>query len=77
MVDEIQTETKITTQTIIVIHGLGKFTNHSIQVGAFTQVGDGVFSSPLYCATEEDGLSLIILAKELSEWDQGYLFVKG
>ncbi|CAH0767134.1 unnamed protein product [Bemisia tabaci] len=52
--DEIQTETKITTQTIIVIHGLGKFTNHSIQVGAFTQVGDGVFSSPLYCATEED-----------------------
>uniref|UniRef100_T1JA71 Down syndrome cell adhesion molecule-like protein Dscam2 n=1 Tax=Strigamia maritima TaxID=126957 RepID=T1JA71_STRMM len=33
---------------------LEKFTNYSIQVLAFTKVGDGVKSLPLYCKTHED-----------------------
>ncbi|XP_015600048.1 Down syndrome cell adhesion molecule-like protein Dscam2 isoform X2 [Cephus cinctus] len=38
----------------IVIQGLEKHTNYSIQVSAFTRAGDGVASTPIYCLTEED-----------------------
>ncbi|XP_011345914.1 Down syndrome cell adhesion molecule-like protein Dscam2 isoform X3 [Ooceraea biroi] len=47
-------EMKITTALTVVIHGLDKYTNYSVQVLASTRAGDGVASSPLYCVTEED-----------------------
>lgn len=48
-------ETRKTTALTTVITGLRKFTNYSLQVLAFTKVGDGVFTIPHYCQTEEDG----------------------
>ncbi|XP_074032455.1 Down syndrome cell adhesion molecule 2 isoform X3 [Leptinotarsa decemlineata] len=50
--DEI--ETRKTTALTTVITGLRKFTNYSLQVLAFTKVGDGVLTAPSYCQTEED-----------------------
>ncbi|CAH1181312.1 unnamed protein product [Phyllotreta striolata] len=47
-------ETRKTTALTTVITGLRKFTNYSLQVLAFTKVGDGVFTAPSYCQTEED-----------------------
>ncbi|CAH1132457.1 unnamed protein product [Ceutorhynchus assimilis] len=47
-------ETRKTTALITVITGLRKFTNYSLQVLAFTKVGDGVMSLPHFCTTEED-----------------------
>lgn len=35
--------------------GLNKYTNYSITALAFTDIGDGVRSDPIYCHTEEDG----------------------
>jgi hypothetical protein len=37
------------------LHGLLKFTNYSVRLLAYTSVGDGVVSDPVYCATEQDG----------------------
>lgn len=48
-------DSRKTTDLTIVLSGLKKFTNYSIQVLAFTRVGDGVVSKALYCQTEEDG----------------------
>lgn len=50
-----EVDTKKTTELTIVLTSLRKFTNYSIQVLAFTRIGDGVFSLPIYCKTEEDG----------------------
>ncbi|KAG8225092.1 hypothetical protein J437_LFUL000071, partial [Ladona fulva] len=36
------------------LHGLMKFTNYTVHILAFTSMGDGVRSSPVHCATEED-----------------------
>ncbi|XP_030767446.1 Down syndrome cell adhesion molecule-like protein Dscam2 [Sitophilus oryzae] len=47
-------ETRKTTALTTVITGLRKFTNYSLQVLAFTKVGDGVLTVPHYCQTEED-----------------------
>ncbi|XP_029162197.1 Down syndrome cell adhesion molecule-like protein Dscam2, partial [Nylanderia fulva] len=47
-------EMKITNALTVMIHGLEKYMNYSVQVLAFTRAGDGVASSPLYCVTEED-----------------------
>lgn len=47
-------EMKITNALTVVIHGLEKYMNYSVQVLASTRAGDGVTSSPLYCVTEED-----------------------
>ncbi|CAH1170098.1 unnamed protein product [Phaedon cochleariae] len=47
-------ETRKTTALTTVITGLRKFTNYSLQVLAFTKVGDGVLTAPSYCQTEED-----------------------
>lgn len=44
-----------TSALTIVLTNLYRFTNYSIEVLAFTKVGDGVFSKPIYCVTEEDG----------------------
>lgn len=48
-------DSRKTTDLTIVLTGLKKFTNYSIQALAFTRIGDGVVSKPLYCQTEEDG----------------------
>lgn len=47
-------ETRKTTALTTVITGLRKFTNYSLQVLAFTKVGDGVLTSTTFCQTEED-----------------------
>ncbi|XP_033338230.2 cell adhesion molecule Dscam2 isoform X4 [Megalopta genalis] len=44
----------ITNALTVAIHGLGKYTNYSVQVLASTRAGDGVTSSPHYCVTKED-----------------------
>ncbi|XP_026302203.1 Down syndrome cell adhesion molecule-like protein Dscam2 isoform X4 [Apis mellifera] len=49
-----KSETKITSALTVVIHGLEKYTNYSVQVLASTRAGDGIASSSLYCVTEED-----------------------
>nr|CAI5821256.1 unnamed protein product [Callosobruchus analis] len=43
-----------TTALTTVITGLRKYTNYSLQVLAFTKVGDGVFTPVTFCQTEED-----------------------
>lgn len=48
-------ETRKTTALTTVITGVRKFTNYSLQVLAFTKVGDGVHTSTIYCQTDEDG----------------------
>lgn len=50
-----------TTALTIVLTSLKKFSNYSIQVLAFTRMGDGVMSQPIYCHTEEDGNSFEFL----------------
>lgn len=49
-------DSRKTTDLTIVLSGLKKFTNYSVQVLAFTRVGDGAVSKALYCQTEEDGM---------------------
>ncbi|KAF5279124.1 hypothetical protein FQA39_LY05802 [Lamprigera yunnana] len=50
--DEI--ETRKTTALTTVITGLRKYTNYSMQVLAYTKIGDGVLTAVTYCQTEED-----------------------
>nr|XP_018897402.1 PREDICTED: Down syndrome cell adhesion molecule-like protein Dscam2 isoform X3 [Bemisia tabaci] len=49
-----QLETRKTTALTIVVSGLRKFTNYTIQVLAFTKMGSGPYSYPLPCTTDED-----------------------
>jgi hypothetical protein len=37
------------------LHGLQKHANYSVQVWAYTHVGDGVKSNPIFCITDEAG----------------------
>jgi hypothetical protein len=48
-------ELKTSTSKSTNLHGLRKWTNYSISILAFTSAGDGVFSKPLICRTDEDG----------------------
>jgi hypothetical protein len=41
------------------LHGLQKHANYSIQVWAYTHVGDGVQSNPVFCITDEAGKMLL------------------
>lgn len=50
-------DSRKTTAMTIVLTGLLKYTNYSVQVLAYTRAGDGVTSRPIYCHTEEDGES--------------------
>jgi Down syndrome cell adhesion protein 1 len=50
-------DAKKTTALTTVLTSLRKFTNYSVQVLAYTRMGDGVLSPPKYCHTEEDGES--------------------
>ena len=53
--DENTKDTKITSSSETILHGLKKYTNYSMQVLAFTSGGDGVRSAPIHCQTEQDG----------------------
>ncbi|XP_068082151.1 cell adhesion molecule Dscam2 [Anabrus simplex] len=44
---------KVTTALTTVLHGLQPYTNYSLQVLAFTRVGDGAAGPVVYCMTEE------------------------
>lgn len=46
---------KITTALISKLHGLLKYTNYSLEILAFTRVGDGARSNRIFCRTKEDG----------------------
>lgn len=48
-------DTRKTTALTTVLTALKKFSNYSIQVLAYTRMGDGVMSQPIFCHTEEDG----------------------
>jgi hypothetical protein len=54
--DENTKDTKITSSSETILHGLKKYTNYSMQVLAFTSGGDGVRSAPIHCQTEQDGM---------------------
>lgn len=61
----------------MVISGLKKFTNYSIQLLAYTRVGDGILSKPTYCQTEEDGKSFSLFGSahfQCLKRVLGYLF---
>lgn len=55
IVGHIEAETKVTPDTSTELHGLQKHANYSIQVWAYTHVGDGVKSNPIFCITDEAG----------------------
>ncbi|KAK3930875.1 Down syndrome cell adhesion molecule-like protein Dscam2 [Frankliniella fusca] len=52
----IEADTKLAagTETRTELHGLQRFSNYSVRVWAFTRVGEGARSKPVYCVTEED-----------------------
>ncbi|GLG97350.1 Down syndrome cell adhesion molecule-like protein Dscam2, partial [Gryllus bimaculatus] len=52
--ETVESRTKITTALTTVLHGLMKYTNYSVEILAFTRIGDGVRSSRTYCRTKED-----------------------
>ncbi|XP_068990773.1 Down syndrome cell adhesion molecule 1 isoform X1 [Neodiprion pinetum] len=52
--DENSKDTKITSSSETILHGLKKYTNYSMHVLAFTSGGDGVKSAPIHCQTEQD-----------------------
>lgn len=62
-------DTKKTSDLTIVLSGLKKFTNYSIQVLAYTRMGDGVMSTPLFCQTEEDGMCLCDVFRSIVKWN--------
>ncbi|XP_049839470.1 Down syndrome cell adhesion molecule-like protein Dscam2 [Schistocerca gregaria] len=47
-------EVKRTPNLETYLHGLLKFTNYSLRLLAFTNVGDGVMSHAVFCSTEQD-----------------------
>lgn len=53
-----EVEVKKTTNLETSIHGLNYFGNYSLRVAAHTAVGDGVRSAPIFCITDEDGMSI-------------------
>ena len=53
--DNEEMETKKTTALTTVLTSLRKSTNYSIQISAYTRMGDGILSAPRFCNTEEDG----------------------
>jgi Down syndrome cell adhesion protein len=53
--DEEESETKVVSETELILHGLKKYSNYSFSVRGFTAVGEGTDSSQLVCRTDEDG----------------------
>lgn len=50
-----------TTALTLILTGLRRFTNYTVQVLAFTRIGDGPFSKIAYCHTDEDGNDILII----------------
>lgn len=50
-------ETRKTTAQTIILTNMRKYTNYSVQVLAYTRMGDGQLSLPVFCQTEIDGKS--------------------
>lgn len=48
-------EVRKTGSMTMTLAGLRKYTNYSIQVLAYTRVGDGISSRTMFCRTKEDG----------------------
>ncbi|XP_011645365.1 Down syndrome cell adhesion molecule-like protein Dscam2 isoform X10 [Pogonomyrmex barbatus] len=63
--DENTKDTKITSSSETILHGLKKYTNYSMHVLAFTSGGDGVKSAPIHCQTEQDAPEAPIAIKAL------------
>lgn len=61
----VEAETKVTVELNTELHGLQKFANYSIRVWAYTRIGDGEKSSPIFCRTDEDGKHGYILLVHL------------
>ncbi|PSN53675.1 Down syndrome cell adhesion molecule-like protein Dscam2 [Blattella germanica] len=66
-------QTKMTTALTNVLHDLLKFTNYSIELLAFTRVGDGVKSRRTFCRTKEDVASMCNVMLLLSQACYSYL----
>lgn len=54
-------EIKKTTNLETNLHGLAKFANYTVRVLALTSAGEGVRSNPIYCMTDEDSKTSIVL----------------
>jgi hypothetical protein len=52
--DNDDVETRKTTALTTVLTGLKKYYNYSVQVMAYTRIGDGILSTAVHCQTEED-----------------------
>ncbi|GLG97357.1 Protein turtle [Gryllus bimaculatus] len=52
--ESIEPATRVTTALMSVLHNLLKYTNYSVELLAYTSVGDGVKSPKTYCRTKED-----------------------
>lgn len=59
--EEAQPLSRTTGTTSFVFNSLSKYSNYSVQVEAYTSVGSGPLSPPIYCQTEEDGEFLLAL----------------
>lgn len=73
VLDNEEPDVKKTTALTTVITSLRKFTNYSIQILAYTRMGDGVLSSPKYCHTEEDGKDETVLLLFSAEHKKKFL----
>jgi len=54
-----------TPSTNLVVSGLGKYSNYSVVVLAFTEAGDGPSSNEIFCHTEEDSKRWMFLCQRL------------
>ncbi|KAK7021096.1 hypothetical protein SK128_026418, partial [Halocaridina rubra] len=64
---------KMTAALSTTLMGLGRYTNYSITVAAYTRRGNGVRSDPIYCITEEDVPGPVESVKALSVDSQSIL----
>ena len=56
--DESDARYMMTSKYRVIIYSLKKYTNYSIEVFAFTRMGEGARSEPIYVRTNEDGTYL-------------------
>lgn len=61
---------RTTATTNLVVGGLSKYTNYSVSVLGFTQAGDGLLSSSIFCRTKED---CTFIGAENSKTSQPYI----
>lgn len=75
--DETDEVVMVTSQLSATMLGLQKFSNYSVEVLAFTQMGSGVRSKPIYVMTQQDG-ELLNDQKtaDLIEFMIGHLYIK-